>query len=151
MQLKIYPLKIKEDILHLLEEIKPDNIPIIVEGRNDKKALQELGLDNIFTLNLPLFKIVERIQGKEVVILTDLDKKGKELYRRIQHDCIHHGIKINNKLRHFLFRETELSHIEGLPRYLRNLEIKKMGPKGLSIFPKGYGVDKGRSHLYSNP
>lgn len=109
--------------LHL-QQIQDQNIPVIVEGRNDKKALQELGLENIFTLNMPLFKIVERINGKEVVILTDLDKKGKQLYRKIQHDCIHHRIKINNKLRHFLFRETELSHIEGLATYLRNVERK---------------------------
>lgn len=120
------PIKLAQDIKDLIAEIQQDNTPIIVEGRNDKKALQELGLDNIFTLNLPLFKIVERISGKEVVILTDLDKKGRELYRRIQHDCIHHGIKINNKLRHFLFRETELSHIEGLPTYLKNVEEKEL-------------------------
>ena len=119
------PIKLAQEIKDLIAEIQQEDIPIIVEGRNDKKALQELGLDNIFTLNLPLFKIVERIHTKEVVILTDLDKKGKELYRRIQHDCIHHGIKINNKLRHFLFRETELSHIEGLVTYLRNLERKE--------------------------
>ena len=118
-------MNIIENITILLDEISHSNIPIIVEGRNDKKALQELGLENIFTLNLPLFKIVERISGKEVVILTDLDKKGKQLYRRIQHDCIHHGIKINNKLRHFLFRETQLAHIEGLPTYLRNVERKE--------------------------
>ena len=115
-------MKLHQQIILHIEEIQQENIPIIVEGRNDKKALQELGLENIFTLNLPLFKIVERIQGKEVVILTDLDKKGKQLYRRIQHDCIHHGIKINNKLRHFLFKKTQLSHIEGLPRYLRKVE-----------------------------
>jgi len=118
-------MNIIENITILLDEISHSNIPIIVEGRNDKKALQELGLENIFTLNLPLFKIVERISGKEVVILTDLDKKGKQLYRRIQHDCIHHGIKINNNLRHFLFRETQLAHIEGLPTYLRNVERKE--------------------------
>ena len=123
---------IGEEILLYLQEIQEFNTPIIVEGRNDKKALQEFGLDNIFTLNMPLFKIVERIQGKEAVILTDLDKKGKQLYRRIQHDCIHQGIKINNRLRHFLFRETQLSHIEGLVTYLKNVERKKMGPKGIS-------------------
>ncbi len=119
-------LSISDGIFSHLQQIQDYNIPVIVEGRNDKKALQELGLVNIFTLNMPLFKIVERIQGKEVVILTDLDKKGKQLYRRIQHDCIHHGIKINNKLRHFLFRETELSHIEGLATYLRNLEKRNL-------------------------
>ena len=115
-----------------LQDIQEKEIPIIVEGWNDKKALQALGLTNIFTLNMPLFKIVERIPGREVVILTDLDTKGKQLYARIQHDCIHHGIRINNRLRHFLFRETPLSHIEGLPTYLMNLEKKEMGPKGLS-------------------
>ena len=120
------PIKLAQEIKDLIAEIQQEDIPIIVEGRNDKKALQELGLDNIFTLNLPLFKIVERIHTKEVVILTDLDKKGKELYRRIAHDCIHHGIKVNNRLRHFLFKETQLAHIEGLPRYLKNLERKEI-------------------------
>lgn len=119
-------MNLSQELLSHLQQIQDHNIPVIVEGRNDKKALQELGIDNIFTLNMPLFKIVERISGKEVVILTDLDKKGKQLYRRIQHDCIHHGIKINNKLRHFLFRETELSHIEGLPTYLKNLDKRNL-------------------------
>lgn len=119
-------MNIPQEIFSHLQQIQELNLPIIVEGRNDKKALQELGLENIFTLNMPLFKIVERISGKEVVILTDLDKKGKQLYRKIQHDCIHHGIRINNKLRHFLFRETELSHIEGLGTYLKNVERKNL-------------------------
>ncbi len=126
-------MDIGEEILSLIDEICEQKIPVIVEGHNDKKALRELGIESIFTLNLPLFKIVERVKGKEVVILTDLDKKGKQLYRRIQHDCIHHGIKINNKLRHFLFRETELTHIEGLPTYLKNLESKRKGLKRWSL------------------
>ena len=57
-------LNIPSEIFTCLQEIQEQNIPIIVEGRNDKKALQELGLNNIFTLNMPLFKIVERINGK---------------------------------------------------------------------------------------
>ena len=111
---------IKKEIDKLIES----QILIVVEGKNDKKALKNLGLKNVVTLSTPLYQVVEIIKDKEVVILTDFDKKGKELYRKIKSDCSQRGIKINNKLRLFLMTKTQLVHIEGLYTYLRNKKRK---------------------------
>ena len=87
-----------------IEKIKNSNILIIVEGKKDKIALQKLGLNNIIELSKkPLFQIVEEVSSSndECLILTDLDKKGKQLYSTLNTNLQKHGIKINNKFREF--------------------------------------------------
>ena len=93
--------------------------------KEDKNALNRLGLANIRVLNKkPLFKIVEDIvmdyskDGQKILILTDLDKKGKELYAKLNHHLPQHGVKVDNALRHILFKNTQLRQIEGMWRYI---------------------------------
>lgn len=106
----------------ILEELEKAKTKLtIVEGKEDKKVLKNLGFRKIITMQQPFYKVIEKINKEEVVILTDLDKKGKELYSKIQHELNKRGIKIDNKLRHLLFR-TGLSHIEGLDNFLKNRE-----------------------------
>lgn len=93
---------------------------IIVEGPQDKASLQKLGLENILTLKgKPLYKIVEHVAAATdaCMILTDLDEEGKKLYGKLRQDLQKHGVKIDDRFRHFLFKETELRQIEGLYRY----------------------------------
>lgn len=111
----------KEEFSNIMEKVKNSNTLIIVEGKKDKTALQKLGLSNIIELNKkPLFQIVEEVSGsnEECIILTDLDKKGKELYGKLNSDLQKHGVKINNKFRDFLFKHTKLRQIEGIDSYL---------------------------------
>lgn len=106
-----------------INKIKQQKPVIIVEGKEDKLALEKFGIGNIVTLNKPLYQIVEDATGAEqVLILTDLDKKGKELYAKLNHQLNQFGAKINNKFREFLFRRTKLRQIEGLWRYYHRLE-----------------------------
>ncbi len=110
-----------EEFSKLIEKIKYSNTVIIVEGKKDKAALNKLGIMNIVELTKkPLFQIVEEIanDSREIIILTDLDKKGKELYGKLSRDFNKYGIKINNELRNFLFKNTKLRQIEGLSSYL---------------------------------
>lgn len=108
----------KNKILNIIEIIKESGKLIIVEGKNDKKALNELGLKNIITLSKePLFSIVEQIDDKEVIILTDFDKEGKKLYQSLKHDLQEKGVKIDDKLRRILSK-SKITHIEGLTKYL---------------------------------
>ena len=111
---------------------------IIVEGPKDKKALENVGVNNkIIVINIGkgLFEIVEKTaeivekttgeseknkDKKEIIILTDFDKKGKELYGKLKKDLIKHGVKIDNKFREWLRRRTKISHIEGLDSYVDN-------------------------------
>jgi len=109
-----------EQIRELLDEIKRNRLLVVVEGLKDVRALEELGVERIFSLKGPLFTVVENIASteREVVLLTDLDEEGKKLYHSLSVDLQRHGVKINNKLREFLFK-TKLRHIEGLTSYLQ--------------------------------
>ena len=109
---------IEEEILEELENIKEKNYLIIVEGKKDKNALNSFHICNVITLeNRPLFEIVESIDEKEVVILTDLDSEGKKLYAKLRHELQKKGIKVHNKIRNLLFK-SKLRTIEGLDTYL---------------------------------
>lgn len=95
---------------------------VLVEGPKDKASLQKLGLENVITLKgKPLYKVVERIarETTDCIILTDLDEEGKKLYGRLRSDLQKHGVKVDDRFRHFLFKETELRQIEGLYRYVQ--------------------------------
>ena len=97
-----------------LEKIQ--NKIIIVEGSKDKLALESLGCKNIYTLTgKALFEVIESLPDtKEVVILTDLDKKGKELYHKLKSMLTKRKIKVNDSFRLYLFKETKIRQIEGL-------------------------------------
>jgi 5S rRNA maturation endonuclease (ribonuclease M5) len=105
------------EFLSALEKLSSSNKSIVVEGRKDKAALQQLGINNtIFTINKPLFALAEEIAAttNDIIILTDLDKKGRELYGRLSTLLQRLGVRIDNQYREFLFRKTKVRQIEGL-------------------------------------
>lgn len=111
-------MRVKEEIIEHIDEIK--DMLVIVEGKNDRKALIELGIVDIISLDKrPIFVVVEEIisHNREVVILTDLDKEGKKLYGKLNSALQQFGVRVNNKFRDYLFKETKLRQIEGLGRY----------------------------------
>lgn len=104
-----------EELLEALEKHK--NSLTIVEGKNDKKALESFGFSNILILDKALFAVVEEINSKEVMILTDLDAHGKKLYGYFFRECSLRGITVNNQVRDLLHC-SQLRQIEGLRRYV---------------------------------
>jgi 5S rRNA maturation endonuclease (ribonuclease M5) len=104
----------KELIIEIKDVIQKDrNCVVIVEGKKDRKVLQELGFTNILTLEkLPMYSLIELV-SKEVIILTDFDKKGKELYLKIKDLCSRRGVKVKTKLRCLLLR-TNITNIEDI-------------------------------------
>lgn len=114
------------ELLNWIDKIKDSDKIIIVEGKEDKSALNKLDITNVVQLNKkPLYQIVEDLveKGKEVIILTDLDKKGKQLYGKLNHDLRQFGVKVDNKFREFLFKHTKLRQIEGLDSYLKRIML----------------------------
>ncbi|MBI3035915.1 toprim domain-containing protein [Candidatus Woesearchaeota archaeon] len=109
------------EVSFFINQLKDSNILVIVEGKKDKIALNKLGVTNIIELNKkPLFHIVEEIadSNKECIILTDLDKEGKQLYSKLNSNLQKNGVRVDNKFRNFLFRHTKLRQIEGIDSYL---------------------------------
>jgi 5S rRNA maturation endonuclease (ribonuclease M5) len=108
------------DEIYALAEKERDSL-VVVEGKRDAKAIKELGFYKIVTLNKPLYEVAEGINEKRVLLLTDLDKKGKQIYAKLKKDLDKRGISIDNNLRNLLFK-TELRQIEGLTNYLRRFK-----------------------------
>lgn len=109
-----------------IEKLRSSNFRIFVEGFEDKKALEYFEIKKVTVIKgKPLFEIAESCSEREVVILTDLDKEGKSLYRKLKIELLANGIKINDKFRIFLFKETKLRQIQGLKRYYEK-EIRKL-------------------------
>ncbi len=103
-----------------LQKLVEEQPYIIVEGPKDKTALVKLGLENVITLRgKPLYKVVEKTAEitSECMILTDLDNEGKKIYSRLRSDLQKHGVRIDDRFRNFLFKETDLRQIEGLFNY----------------------------------
>ena len=109
--------ELKEEFRELADKAIASSMLIIVEGKKDRAALNKIGIQNIIELSKkPLYRIIEEISDSndECIILTDLDKKGKELYGRLNSELQKRGVKVNNKLRDFLFKNTRIRQIEGI-------------------------------------
>ena len=103
-----------------------DGTLVIVEGEKDRKALQNLGIKNIFVINehgKSFYEKIERIAEKikEAMILTDLDTEGKKLYSIIKRSFSNNGVRINDKIRDLLIK-LKISHVEGLSTFIDNCE-----------------------------
>lgn len=109
-------LEVEQTFIREIEQLKASNTLIIVEGKKDALALNQLGLTNITQLSkIPIPSIIDSLSNeKECAILTDLDKEGKKLYGKLHSGLQRQGIKINNRLRNFLYTETKIRNIEGL-------------------------------------
>jgi 5S rRNA maturation endonuclease (ribonuclease M5) len=125
-----------ETILQLLNELKFEStkgVPIIVEGQKDVDALKELGINgNIISAKTSgksfvdlLFKLEEQ-KHKEIILLLDFDRRGKEWTKRLKQSLEQAKIKPNiyfwNRLKAFLGRDVK--DIESLTAYLRTLQKK---------------------------
>ena len=113
--------KLNNEFSEHINKIKQSNQLIIVEGKKDRAALEKFGIKNIIELNKkPIFEIIENISdnNKNCIILTDLDRQGKELYGKLNSGLQQHGVKINNNFRNFLFKNTKLRQIEGLATHI---------------------------------
>lgn len=122
-----------ERILKQIEKAK--EYLIIVEGKKDKQALQQLGFEKIFVIHetgKSLGEKIEQIQemvGKDkVCILTDFDKKGKKMYFLLKSKLQEIGVRMDNTLRGFLLKQ-KISHIEGLYHFIKNKDNKNAKAK----------------------
>jgi len=116
----------KEAMLDWLEKLKESDLIIIVEGVKDVAALNNLGIPRtrLQRINKPAYAIAEKLHEhghKRAIILTDLDPEGKKLYASFKTNLTRNGVQVDTFFREFLFRNSSLSHIEGIDTYFRNL------------------------------
>ena len=127
-----------EEILKLLEKLTKEStkgVPIIVEGRNDINALHKLGLEgDIISAKtsgksfLDVLSEIERRGKREVILLMDFDRRGKEwtnrLTRRLEEMRIVPNLLFWKELLGLVGHDVK--DIEGLATYLETLR-KKVG------------------------
>jgi len=118
-------------LLERLEKQCAKGTPIVVEGKNDVQALYRLGITGDIILAkssgksfLDVLSEIERRERREVILLFDFDRRGKEWTRRLAR-CLE-GVKITPNL---LFWRMLLGlvgryvkDIEGLATYLETLK-----------------------------
>ncbi len=125
--------KIRE-VLHYLYEINKI-VPIIVEGKRDKKALKEIGFDGqIITIHSgkSIYEFSENIANRfeKVVLLIDWDEKGEELYSKIGENL--QGMwedfaSIRELLK--ILCQKEISEIEQIPALFNRIAGKSLDVK----------------------
>lgn len=119
-----------EELLSELSDYSGRGAIIIVEGKRDILSLKRLGIEGDFELATrdSLFNFSERIAelGREVIILTDWDRRGDMLAVKLSEYFGNFGLKpelqIRNKLK--LISQKEIKDIESLYNYVSKLRLK---------------------------
>lgn len=115
----------KQALINRAKEIinSTHDLVVVVEGINDKKYVELMGYHRVITLNKPLFMIIEELLNEDrVIILTDLDEQGENLYRELRSELNKYGVMVDNSLRQIL-HDLGYSHIEGLKRFVDELSL----------------------------
>ena len=122
--------KIRQIISQLTEESAKGK-PIIVEGKKDVQALQDLGVNGIIlTVKtggksfLGATAEIEKLGASEVILLLDYDRRGKEGTLKLKQNLERAKIKVNTHFWRSLyaFVGREIQCIESLTTYLITLQ-----------------------------
>ncbi|MFP4000663.1 MAG: toprim domain-containing protein [Thermoplasmata archaeon] len=117
-----------EGVLDIIEEIKNEDkdIPIIVEGKNDVKALKDLGIERKIVKikkGKSIIRIIEGLRRKyeKVIILTDWDPTGRKLCYDIKKACQSNDIEydLDYRKRIVKFLKKEVKDVEGIPSFIK--------------------------------
>jgi 5S rRNA maturation endonuclease (ribonuclease M5) len=126
--------KIKK-LLERLETKTKKGIPIVVEGKNDIKALNNLGISGNIILAktygksfLDVLSEIEQTRSLEIILLFDFDRRGKEWTQRLASSL--EGLKITPNLVFWKMLMGLVGHdvkdIEGLATYIETLKTKRL-------------------------
>ena len=117
-----------EDIEKALTELQEENknIPILVEGDKDIEALYKLNIKGtILSVNkgISLTNFCDNLAQdyKEIIILTDWDRKGGHLCHKITKN-LEGRVNCNTKFRELFARYTMIRTVEGLPSWIDTIK-----------------------------
>jgi len=105
-----------KDFTEWLNELKEASkeAVIIVEGKNDEKALKRFSIKNILTLSGKRFAdIPDILEGKwnKVILLLDLDPKGEKFHKKLKELLQEQGFEVYENFRNFL-KKMNIIYIE---------------------------------------
>lgn len=110
------------DVEDLKNELK--DTAIVVEGKNDKECLTNLGFSDVFAISgRTLSTIVDIISSRyrSVLVLTDYDEEGERQAYKLTRLFTYNGTKILHRLR-YAFREIfKVMRIEDISSKLKQI------------------------------
>jgi 5S rRNA maturation endonuclease (ribonuclease M5) len=122
-----------EQIIAKLTEEAAKGTPTVVEGKKDAQALQDLGVNGtIITVKtggksfLEATAQIEALRVREVILLLDFDRRGREGTKRLVESLERGKVSMNTQF----WRELqglvgrEVSCVESLPAYKATLQQK---------------------------
>ncbi len=122
-----------EEIILELQALADTGAIIVVEGRRDVASLRQLGINGEIRLasQQPLLEFTEQLSksGKEIIVLTDWDKRGGMMARKIIDDLLFYGITPNTDIRSrigILVRKR-IKDIESLNSYVSRMRYELQG------------------------
>ena len=92
---------------------------IVVEGKRDKEVLEELKIKNVYAIYE--VKRLNLKKYREVLILTDRDKKGKKIYKHLYLYFTSEGLIINEQLRKRFFEVFRVIRVEELRTKIKDI------------------------------
>ncbi len=116
--------KLKQDVAKFVDYV------ILVEGKKDVASLEALGFTKVYAIHETGIGLRERaeqiladidLRKDKICILTDFDKKGKQLYLQLKSILAENGAKLDSSLRGLLLK-SGLSHIEGLYEFMSRVD-----------------------------
>ncbi len=121
-----------EDLKKALSELNEKNkyIPIIVEGDKDIDALRKLNINGeIISVNsgVSLTNFCDKIarKYKEIIILTDWDRRGGYLCHTIKRN-LEGRVICDTYYREIFAKNAMIKTVEGLPSWITTINEKKM-------------------------
>ncbi|KCZ73460.1 small primase-like protein with Toprim domain [Candidatus Methanoperedens nitroreducens] len=124
-----------EEIILELKTLADSGAIIVVEGRRDVESLRSLGIKGDIRLasQQPLLEFTELLSksGKEIILLTDWDKKGGIMARKIIYYLLTDGIMpntdIRSKIRNLV--KKRIKDVESLNNYVNKLRYELQDKK----------------------
>ncbi len=122
-----------EELILELQALSDDSAIIVVEGKKDEESLRSLGIKGEIRLSTqqPLLEFTEALQrsGKEIILLTDWDKKGGMSAHKIIQHLLAYGIMPNTRIRakiRALVRKR-IKDVESFNNYVNKLRYELHG------------------------
>jgi 5S rRNA maturation endonuclease (ribonuclease M5) len=133
-------------IIEIMNGIDPE-IPVVVEGKKDKKVLSKLGFKKIIEISgKSLHEISEKIKShnfNHIIILTDFDEEGEIKASQLKKLLSHFKIKVDSFTRN-KFKSLKIHKIEELNSFTKIMEDDYYG-KTCSIYDKIFNRSRIRS------
>ncbi|MEM1602419.1 MAG: toprim domain-containing protein [Candidatus Bathyarchaeia archaeon] len=133
--------KISCVIERLKSEISVDAL-LVVEGEKDIKALRDMGIAcNIVAVKSSGKSVPDIIDeiistgSKEIILLMDFDRRGKELTKRLVESLEAARIKVDISFWKEIYSilNNDVKDIEGLAAYIRTLKRKVEGNETINL------------------